>query len=107
MGRADDAVAAENKALTMASQQQVHSFARNLQGIGQQDQALAIFRINIRRDPNSWIAHSEQSRLAVATGDFDAAVKEAKRAVDAAPDSVKSQLADFVRQLENKVDINK
>jgi tetratricopeptide (TPR) repeat protein len=107
LGRTEEARATESKALTMASQQQAHSFARNLQGVGQQDQALAIFRINIRKDPNSWIAHSEQSRLAVAAGDFDTAVKEAKLAVAIGPEAVKGQLADFVRQLENKVDINK
>ncbi len=58
-------------------------------------------------DPNSWIAHFEASRLAVATGDCDAAVKEAKLAVTVAAEALKAPLGDFVRQLEHKVDINK
>jgi hypothetical protein len=107
LGRPTEALAARNKAMSLGSQQQIHSYARGLQGIGQQQEMLEIFRSNIKKDPDSWIAHSEASRLAVARGDFEAAIKEAKIAVTIAPDPLKAQLGDFVRQLEHKVDINK
>jgi tetratricopeptide (TPR) repeat protein len=107
LGRTNDALTARNKALSLGSQQQIHSYARGLQGIGQQQEMLDIFRSNIPKDPSSWIGHSEASRLAVATGDFDAAVKEAKLAVTVAPEALKAPLGDFLRQLEHKVDINK
>jgi tetratricopeptide (TPR) repeat protein len=107
LGRTNDALTARNKALSLGSQQQIHSYARGLQGIGQQQEMLDIFRSNITKDPNSWIAHSEASRLAVAAADFEAAVKEAKLAVAVAPEALKAPLGDFVRQLEHKVDINK
>lgn len=107
LGRTADAAAAGKKALSLGTQQQVHSFARNLQGLGYQDQALDIFRENIAKDPTSWIAHSEISRLAVAKGDFDTAVREMKLSADLAPPGVKSQVQAFVRALEAEVDINK
>lgn len=107
LGRTADAATTRKKALGLGTQQQVHSFARNLQGLGYQDQALDIFRENIAKDPTSWIAHSEISRLAVATGDFDTAIREMKLSADLAPAALKAQVQAFVRALEAKVDINK
>ena len=58
------------------TQPQVHSFARGLQASGRQDEALELFRLNIRKDPNTWVAHNETARLAVAKADFTTAVRE-------------------------------
>lgn len=107
LGRAAAAAATRKKALSLGTQQQVHSFARNLQGLGYHDQALDIFRENIAKDPSSWIAHSEISRLAVAQGDFDNAIREMRLSADLAPAALKSQVQAFVRALEARVDINK
>jgi hypothetical protein len=107
LGRKDEALTARNRALATGSQQQVHSFARTLQAQGQNDEAMDIFRTNIKKDPNSWIAHSEVSRLAVAKGDYDAAVKEMRLSLALSPEAVKGQIRDFVNALESKVDINK
>jgi tetratricopeptide (TPR) repeat protein len=84
LGRREEAMAAQKKAIAMGSQVQVHSFARGLQAKGQQGEALALFRSNIGKDPHSWIAHNEASRIAVANGDFDTAVREMKLAVETA-----------------------
>ena len=107
LGRSADAAATRRKALGLGTQQQVHSFARNLQALGYNDQALEIFRENIVKDPDSWIAHSEISRLAVAGGDFDTAIREMKLSADRAPSALRSQVQAFVRALEARVDINK
>lgn len=107
LGRSDEAMAAQNKALALGSQRQIYFYARNLQGVGQQDRALAIFHANMAKDPTSWIAHSQLSRIAVAARDFTIAVREMKLAVAAAPEASKPALEDMVRQLESKVDINK
>jgi tetratricopeptide (TPR) repeat protein len=107
LGRKEEALAARDKAIAKGSQLQVHSYGRGLQIQGQQDEALELFRGNIRKDPNSWVGHNEAARVAVAKGDFDAALREMKLAVTAAPESLKGQHADLVRRLENKEDINK
>jgi tetratricopeptide (TPR) repeat protein len=107
LGRKEDARAAQDKAIAKGSQLQVHDFGRGLQAQGQQDEALELFRNNIKKDPNSWVGHNEAARIAVAKGDFDTAVKEMKLAATVAPESLKAQHVDLVRRLENKEDINK
>jgi predicted negative regulator of RcsB-dependent stress response len=77
-------------------------------GGGKQDEVLEIFRNNIQKNPGSWIAHIEPARLDVAKKDYDAAITQMKLALSVAPDkSLKSQLTDLVRRLENKEDINR
>src|SRR5207249_2483751 len=107
LGRKDEALAAHDKAIAMGTQLQIQVFARTLQAQGRQDEALELFRINIKKDPNSWIGHNNASRIAVAKGDFDTAIKEMKLALGAAPESLKDSHADLVRRLENHEDINK
>jgi tetratricopeptide (TPR) repeat protein len=107
LGRKDEALAARDKAIAKGSQIQVHSYGRGLQIQGQKDEALELFRDNVKKDPNSWVGHNDAARVAVAKGDFDTAVKEMKLAVAAAPESLKAQHADLVRRLENREDINK
>ncbi|MBV8857997.1 MAG: DUF2911 domain-containing protein [Acidobacteria bacterium] len=107
LGRKEDALAARDKAIAKGSQIQIHSYGRGLQIQGQKDEALELFRDNVKKDPNSWVGHNDAARVAVAKGDFDTAVKEMKLAVAAAPESLKSQHADLVRRLENREDINK
>lgn len=106
LGRKAEALAAHERAIARGSQLQVHSYGRGLQTQGQQDEALELFRDNIKKDPNSWVGHNDASRVAVARGDFDTAVREMKLAVTAAPESLKAQHADLVRRLENREDIN-
>lgn len=107
MGKKDDATAFRAKAVDSASALQLHSFARQLQFQGQQDQALDLFRTNIKKHPNEWITYSEEARLACAKGDFDGAVKQMKLAAAQAPDLYKPQFDRLVQRLEAKEDINK
>jgi tetratricopeptide (TPR) repeat protein len=107
LGREADARAAQEKAVALGNESQVYQFARGLQRLGQQRQALEIFRRNIQQHPNTTIAHTEAARLAAAQGDYATAAKDMQRAIDVAPDGLKDDLRDLLRQLESKVDINK
>jgi hypothetical protein len=107
LGRQDAAQATYEKALAMGNQQQIHSFARVLQGQGRGDDALKLFEDNIKKDPNSWVALNEAARIAVSQGDYDTAIREMKQALALAPDAIKSQVNDLVQRLERRVDINK
>jgi len=107
LGRKEEALAAHERAIARGTQLQVHSYGRGLQTQGRQDEALELFRSNVKKDPNSWVGHNDAARVAVARGDFDMAVREMKLAVAAAPESLKAQHADLVRRLENREDINK
>jgi hypothetical protein len=107
LNRKDEAAAARNKALAMASVVQLHSYGRQLQIEGKQEQAFEVFRTNIKKNPSHWTAHNEAARLAVSKGDFDTAVKEMKLASAAAPGPIKGALDAITKRLENKEDINK
>ena len=107
MGKNDEAKVVRAKALDSANAIQLHSYARQLQFQGKQDEALELFRVNVKRYPNEWISHSDAARLAVAKGDYDGAVKEMKLAVADAPDIYKSAFDRLVKRLEAKEDINK
>lgn len=107
LNKKDEATVARNKALGLASVVQLHSYGRQLQIQGQQEQAFEIFRVNIKKNPNHWTAHNEAARIAVAKGDYDTAVKEMKLASATAPDQIKSALDGFTKRLEAKEDINK
>jgi tetratricopeptide (TPR) repeat protein len=91
----------------MGTQLQIQSYGRGLQTQGHYEEALALFRDNIKKDPNSWIAHNEAARIAVARGDYDTAIKEMKLALSVAPETFRGQINRLITQLENKVDINK
>ncbi|OAI56334.1 hypothetical protein AYO50_00570 [Acidobacteria bacterium SCGC AG-212-P17] len=107
MNRKDDATVARNKALGIASVTQLHTYGRQLQLAGKQDEAFAVFRSNIKKDPNHWLVRTEAARLAVAKGDYDGATKEMKLALAAAPDPAKPTVEGLVKRLEAKQDINK
>jgi len=107
LGRKDEALAARAKAIGMGTQLQVQVFARGLQADGRQDEAMELFRVNIKKDPNSWVGHNEAARVAVAQGDFETAIKEMKLAVPVAPKNLKAAHMDLVRRLQNHEDINK
>jgi hypothetical protein len=107
MNKKNDATVARNKALGMASITQLHTYGRQLQQAGKQDEAFAVFRSNIKKDPNHWLVRTEAARLAVAKGDYDGATKEMKLALAAAPDPAKPTIEGFLKRLEAKQDINK
>jgi hypothetical protein len=107
LNKKEDAIMARNKALSMANVAQLHTYGRQLQQEGKQEQAFEVFRTNIKKNPNHWLAHNESARLAVAKGDYDGAVKEMKLAQADAPDQAKSTVEGLVKRLEAKQDINK
>jgi len=107
LNRKEEATIARNKALGMANVVQLHSYGRQLQQEGKQEQAFEVFHTNIKKNPNHWTAHNEAARIACAKGDFDGAVKEMKLASAAAPDQLKGALDGFTKRLEAKEDINK
>lgn len=107
LNRTSDAVAARNKAMNLGNQQQLHTYGRQLQQAKKYDEALEVFRANIKKDPSSWVAHNELARLAVAKGDYDTAVREMTLARTGVPDAVKPQVDALLKRLQNKEDINK
>lgn len=106
LNRKEDAMAAEKRALDLATPLQVHLYARGLQGEKRSDEAFAIFRENAKKHPDQWFVHSGLARIYCSQGHFDDAAKEMKLALTAAPDNQKTYVGGLVKKLEAKQDIN-
>ncbi|MGA9640063.1 MAG: DUF2911 domain-containing protein [Terriglobales bacterium] len=106
MNRKEDAMAAQKKALDLASPLQLHIYARGLQGEKRNDEAFAIFRENAQKHPDMWFVHSGIARMYCSQGKFDDAAKEMKLALAGAPENQKTYVAGLVKKLEAKQDIN-
>jgi hypothetical protein len=106
LNRKDEALAAQKKALDMASPLQIHMYARQLQGEKRSDEAFVIFRENAKKHPDQWYVHSGLARIYCSQGKFDDAAKEMKVALAGAPDNQKSYVDGLVKKLESKQDIN-
>ena len=92
----------------MGTQQQVHAYARQLQAQKKYDEALEVFRINIKKDPNSWVGAPTKPRgwrwlKAITIRHW----KEMKLSQAGLPDALKPQVDAILKRLENKDDINK
>lgn len=107
LNRKDEALTIRNRGLAMGTPIQIHVYGRQLQQQGKQEEAFAVFRANINKNPAHWLVRTEAARLAVAKGDYDGALKEMKLALAAAPDQSKPAVEGLVKRLEAKQDINK
>ncbi len=106
MGKKQDADAMQAKAFEKATGVQLHIYGRGLQIQKKQDEAFAVFKINIEKRPNEWYTHGELARMASAKGDFATAVKEMNLAHATAPDPTKTQIQGLIARLEKHQDIN-
>jgi hypothetical protein len=57
-------------------------------------------RENIKRDPNIWMAHTEEARIALAARDFDKAAEEMKLAIAVAPEKLQARLGEIAAQMD-------
>ncbi len=107
LGKKDDAKAAHEKALALASPQQLHQYAFQLKGQKKDDEAYAVWRKNAKDHPDLWFTHSGMARVYSSQGDFANAVKEMKIAEASAPEGTKPVIEAYIKRLEAKDDINK
>jgi tetratricopeptide (TPR) repeat protein len=107
LGKKEDGTAARNLAMEQGNTLQLHSYARFLQTQGKQDEAFAVYRLNVKKSPNHWLVHSEIAQMDSAKGDFDDAVKEMKLAAAGAPEQSRAYMENQVKRLQAKEDINK
>ncbi|HLJ90204.1 MAG TPA: DUF2911 domain-containing protein [Candidatus Angelobacter sp.] len=107
LNRKEEAISVRDKALAMGNALQLNSYGRRLQVEGRQKEAFEVFRSNIQRNSDHWVAHYESARMASAQGDFDGALKEMKLALNGAPDSQRSPFENLIKRLEAREDINR
>ncbi|MGB7845123.1 MAG: DUF2911 domain-containing protein [Candidatus Acidiferrum sp.] len=107
MGKKEESAKVLNGALDKANVTQLYVYARGLQRGGNAKRAFELYPDVVKRDPNHWLGHLAQARLASNGGDFAAASKEMKLAIAGAPDTNKPFLEPLLAKLDAKNDINK
>lgn len=106
MGQKDQAKASLDKALATGTPIQLHMYARQLQADKHAEAAYAIFRSNAQKHPDEWFVHSGLARVYCSQGDYDNAAKEMRLALAGAPEQQKAYVANLVKRLEAKDNIN-
>ena len=106
MGKKEEADKALVTALNKADATQLYVYARGLQRSGNVQRAFEIYPQVSKRDPNHWLSHLAQARIASKAGDFPSASKEMKEAIAGAPDANKPFLEPMLAKLDAKSDIN-
>jgi hypothetical protein len=97
----------EEDVLAVNSRRRIDTSSPELQGQAQYDEVLPAFRDQMKRNPTNWITHTEEARIALATGEPAAAIKEVKPAAIVDPEEWKAQLSKIVAELDRNTDINK
>src|SRR5213595_4019429 len=106
--RPDEAKAAWNHALEIATPVQLYSYGRRLQGEKKGAEAMEIFQAVAKRFPQTVYGHLAEARIKSAAGDFTGAAAEATEAQNAAPtDAQKQSIKALIDRLQSKQDINK
>jgi hypothetical protein len=107
MGKKDESAKTLSTAIDKANATQLYVYARSLQRQGDTKRAFELFPQVVKKDPNSWVSHLAEARIASNSGDFAAASKDMKLAIAGAPDASKQFLEPLLTKLEAKTDINK
>lgn len=107
LGRSEEATAAQNRAVELASALQLYFYGRQLQGAKKPAEAMNVFRMVAKRYPDHWLGHLALARVNSAAGDYPNAVKEIKAAQAAGvADPQKKQVESLLHRLEANQDIN-
>jgi hypothetical protein len=102
IGREEEAAhAARDEKST--SQPKVHFPGPEVKGQLQYEEVAEAIREKVKREPNSWVAHTEEARTALAGGDYDTAIKEMKLAINVAPEKMRPQIDKIIAQLDKNV----
>jgi len=108
-GKSTEAKATRDKALNHATASvfDLHAAGRQLIAQGKKEDALRIFELNAKRNPNAWPVHVGLARGYSAAGRYKDALKHAKLALAQAPDEGnKRVLEEGIQKLEAGKDMN-
>jgi tetratricopeptide (TPR) repeat protein len=107
MGKQDEALAAMDSYMPKASILEVHQYGRQLLGQGLNEKALDVFKMNEKKNKNTWPVHYGLARGYSAKGEYKTALKHLKKALVNAPNAAsKGRVEANIAKLEKGEDIN-
>jgi tetratricopeptide (TPR) repeat protein len=92
LGRLKESDSVMHEALEKSTPLNIYSYGRDLLEDGKNQDAMEIFELNMKRNPNTWYAFAGLARGYEALGKSDEAIENIKKAIAVAPDRVKRGL---------------
>ncbi|HYC90332.1 MAG TPA: DUF2911 domain-containing protein [Thermoanaerobaculia bacterium] len=108
-GKTAEAAATREKAINhrTAGPLEIHAYGRQLLTQGKKEDALRVWELNAKRNPNVWPVNVGLARGYSAVGRYKDALKHARLALAQAPDDVnRNSLAAGIKKLEEGKDMN-
>ncbi len=101
-GQTKEAAALNTKALELANEQQLNAYGYQMLGDNKTDEALAVFKLNVQKYPDSWNVYDSLAETLELKGDHKGALTNYKIALKKAPDGQKKRIEDTIKKIEKK-----
>lgn len=99
-GKTAEAAADRERALALGNPSDLHQFGRRLLDSGDTAGAVVVFRTNVARHPESWLAPVGLARGLAVSGEKAEATRVLRRAIEMAPEASREQLRQLGARLE-------
>lgn len=107
LGKATEAQATMKEAMNFGNVQELHGYARQLQGQKKTKEAIEIFKLNAQKYPNQWPVNVGLMRAYSAEGNYKKALEVAQSALKQAPDDLnKKNIETMIIKLKEGKDVN-
>jgi tetratricopeptide (TPR) repeat protein len=99
-GQNADADKIEAEALAIAKENELNAHGYRLMNNGEIDKAIEVFRMNIKRHPDSWNVYDSLGEALASVDDKDGALKNYSKALKLAPDNQKERIEAVMKELK-------
>ncbi len=107
MGKQQEGLEAMDAFLPQATILEAHQYGRTLISFGLKDKALEVFKMNAKKNKNTWPVHYGLARGYSALGDYKSALSHLKKALNNAPNAAsKGRVQANIDKLAKGEDIN-
>jgi len=93
----------KNRALEVADEQQLNTYGYQLLAADKKQEAIDIFKINVKRYPNSWNVYDSLGDAYNQNGNYKEALSNYKTALSKAPDAQKKRITTEIEKIEKKL----
>lgn len=100
LGREEEAKAALERGLTKATALELHQYGRTLIGQNKPEEAMKIFKMNVKQNPDVWFVSVGMARGYQALKDNKNAIKYWKKSIEVAPENQRPFYENLLAQLE-------
>lgn len=101
-GNTKEAAALNSKALQLANEQQLNAYGYKMLGDKNIDEAISVFKMNVKKHPESWNVYDSLAEALEIKGDTKGSIANYKLAMKKAPEAQKKRIDDIIKKLEKK-----